>query len=60
MGSAIISASTNELKPNLTAVIFVNDKPVLTRKIDQAANLNLPGTLLDERKLGREQVSIAA
>lgn len=42
--------STNELKPNLTATIFVNDKPVLTRKIDQATNLNLPGTLLDERK----------
>jgi uncharacterized protein YfaS (alpha-2-macroglobulin family) len=43
--------STNELKPNLTATVFVNDRPVLTRKIDQATSLNLPETLLDESKL---------
>jgi alpha-2-macroglobulin len=43
--------TTNELKPNLTATVFVNDKPVLTRKIDQATSLNLPDTLLDESKL---------
>lgn len=43
--------STNELMPNLTATIFVNDKPVLTRKIDQAATLNSPDLILDESKL---------
>jgi hypothetical protein len=43
--------TTNELKPNLTATIFVNDRPVLTRKIDQATTLNLPDTVLDESKL---------
>jgi alpha-2-macroglobulin len=42
---------TNELKPNLTATVFVNDLPVLTRKIDQAASLNLPDVLLDESAL---------
>ncbi len=43
--------ATNELKPNLTATVFVNDKPVLTRKIDQAATLNMPDLVLDESKL---------
>ncbi|MBZ5607180.1 MAG: alpha-2-macroglobulin [Acidobacteriia bacterium] len=43
--------TTNELKPNLTATVFVNDQPVLTRKIDQAASLNLPDLVLDESKL---------
>ncbi len=32
--------STNELKPNLTATVFVNDRSVLTRKIDQIAGPN--------------------
>jgi hypothetical protein len=35
----------------LTATVFVNDKPVLTRKIDQAAVLNPPDLTLDESKL---------
>ena len=42
---------TNELKPNLTATVFVNDKAVLTRRIDQAATLNPPDLMLDESKL---------
>ncbi len=43
--------TTNELKPNLTATVLVNDKPVLTRKIDQATSLNVPELVLDESKL---------
>ncbi len=44
---------TSELKPNLTATVFVNDKAVLTRRIDQAATLNPPDLILDESKLQR-------
>lgn len=41
--------STNELKPNLTANVFVNNRPVLTRKIDQiGAN---PEIKLDDSQL---------
>jgi hypothetical protein len=42
---------TNELMPNLTATVFVNDKAVLTRKINQATTLNLPDFTLEENKL---------
>jgi alpha-2-macroglobulin len=42
---------TNELMPNLSATVFVNDKPVLTRKIDQATALNPPDFVLDDSKL---------
>ncbi len=42
---------TKELSPNLTVTVFVNDKPVLIRKIDQAAILNPPDLTLDETKL---------
>jgi hypothetical protein len=42
---------SNELMPNLSATVFVNDKPVLTRKIDQATALNLPDFVLDDSKL---------
>ena len=31
--------------------VYVNDRPVLTRKIDQATGLNLPEVVLDESKL---------
>src|SRR5262249_34626440 len=43
--------ATNELKPNLTATVLVNDQPVLTRKIDQATAANPPDLVLDESKL---------
>ena len=43
--------ATGELNPNLTATVFVNDEPVLTRKLDQAAALGLPELTLDESKL---------
>jgi uncharacterized protein YfaS (alpha-2-macroglobulin family) len=42
---------TNELMPNLTATVFVNNKPVLTQKIDRATTLNLPELVLPENKL---------
>ena len=42
---------TNELMPNLTATVFVNDRQVLTRKFDQATGLNPPDLVLDESKL---------
>jgi alpha-2-macroglobulin len=43
--------STNELNPNLTATVFVNDQAVLTRKFDQATMLGVPELALDESKL---------
>lgn len=43
--------ATNELNPNLTATVWVNDQAVLTRKFDQAAMLGAPELVLDETKL---------
>jgi len=43
--------STNELNPNLTATVYVNDRPVLTRQLDQATALGLPELALEEAKL---------
>uniref|UniRef100_Q025N0 Alpha-2-macroglobulin domain protein n=1 Tax=Solibacter usitatus (strain Ellin6076) TaxID=234267 RepID=Q025N0_SOLUE len=43
--------STNELNPNVTATVLVNDQPVLTRKFDQSATLGIPEFTLDESKL---------
>jgi uncharacterized protein YfaS (alpha-2-macroglobulin family) len=43
--------STSELKPNLTVNVLVNDKPVLTRKLDSATALAEPDLVLDESKL---------
>jgi uncharacterized protein YfaS (alpha-2-macroglobulin family) len=43
--------STGELNPNLTATVLVNDAPVITKKLDQAAALGLPEITLDESKL---------
>jgi hypothetical protein len=42
---------TNELNPNFTATVLVNDKAVLTRKIDQTTGLAAPDLSLDESKL---------
>src|SRR5439155_3611205 len=42
---------TNELMPNLTTTVFVNNKPVLTQKIDRATTLNLPELVLPENQL---------
>ena len=43
--------ASNELKPNLTATIFVNDKPAVTRKFDQATGIAVPEVVLDESQL---------
>jgi uncharacterized protein YfaS (alpha-2-macroglobulin family) len=43
--------ASNELKPNLTATVYVNEKAVLTRKFDDATGLALPELTLDESKL---------
>jgi alpha-2-macroglobulin len=43
--------ATGELNPNLAATVLVNDVPVLTKKLDQAAALGLPELTLDESRL---------
>jgi hypothetical protein len=43
--------STNELNPNLTATVYVNDQPVLTRKFDSAAAGSDATLTIDESKL---------
>jgi uncharacterized protein YfaS (alpha-2-macroglobulin family) len=43
--------TTNELTPNLNVTVFVNDQPVLTRKLDAGTSLTLPDVALDESKL---------
>jgi hypothetical protein len=43
--------ASNELKPTLTATVYVNDKAVLTRNFDQATGLAPPELVLDESKL---------
>jgi hypothetical protein len=53
--------SSNELKPNLSVTIFVNDKAALTLKLDAAAGVSLPDLVLDESKLqpGANKIRIA-
>ncbi len=53
---------TGELKPNLNVTVFVNDRPVLTRRIDQSASLNPPDLVLDESKLqpGTNRIRVTA
>jgi hypothetical protein len=43
--------TANELKPNLTATVYVNGKAVLTRKIDQALGLKQPDVKLEDNQL---------
>jgi hypothetical protein len=43
--------ASNELKPNLTATVYVNEKPAVTRKFDQATGLAAPELVLDESQL---------
>jgi uncharacterized protein YfaS (alpha-2-macroglobulin family) len=40
-----------ELNPDLTATVFVNDRQVLTRKLDRVGGVAAPDLLLDESKL---------
>jgi alpha-2-macroglobulin len=44
---------TKELSPNLTATVYVNDRTVLTRKMDSATGLNPPELVIDEGQLDR-------
>ncbi len=52
---------TNELMPNANVTVFVNDRQVLTRKLDQSTMLNSPEFVLDESKLqpGMNHVRVA-
>jgi len=52
---------TGELNPNFTATVFVNDKAVLVKKIDQALGLAAPDLSMDESKLsaGANHIRIA-
>jgi hypothetical protein len=43
--------ASNELNPNLTVTVLVNDRPVLTRKLDNATMSVTPDLTLDESKL---------
>jgi uncharacterized protein YfaS (alpha-2-macroglobulin family) len=43
--------ASNELKPNLTATVYVNEKPAVTRKFDQATGIAAPDLVLDESQL---------
>jgi alpha-2-macroglobulin len=54
--------ASGELNPNVTATVTVNDKPVLTRKLDQATGPGAPELTLDESKLqpGVNHIRIAA
>ena len=43
--------ASNELNPNLTATVYVNEKAAVTRKFDQATGLASPELVLDESQL---------
>jgi hypothetical protein len=52
--------STNELNPNLTATVYVNDQPVLTQKFDSSSAGSEASLTLDESKLkpGTNQIRV--
>ena len=50
-GLADYLRTANELKPNLTATVYVNNRPVLTRKIDRATGVNPPDVKLEDNQL---------
>jgi uncharacterized protein YfaS (alpha-2-macroglobulin family) len=54
--------ATHELAGNATATVYVNDKPVLTKKLDQSTALNGAEIVLDESKLnaGANAVRVTA
>jgi len=43
--------ATRELKPNLTATVYLNNRQVMTRKFDESAALEAPELKLDEGAL---------
>ena len=54
--------ATHELAGNATATVYVNDKPVLTKKLDQSTALNGAEIVIDETKLnpGKNTVRVTA
>jgi uncharacterized protein YfaS (alpha-2-macroglobulin family) len=54
--------STNEMNPNLTATVFVNDQPVLTKKFDASSAALDAELTLDETKLqpGENSVRVSS
>ena len=52
---------TGELNPNLTVTVFVNDKSVLVRKLDQATGMAAPDLTMEESRLaaGSNRIRIA-
>jgi uncharacterized protein YfaS (alpha-2-macroglobulin family) len=54
--------ATHELAGNITATVYVNGAPVLTRKLDQTTGLVAPAIELDESKLaaGANQIRVTA
>ena len=47
-GLADYLKATNELNPNLSVTVLVNDQPVMTRKLDQATGVTTPELTLDD------------
>jgi uncharacterized protein YfaS (alpha-2-macroglobulin family) len=43
--------ASGELNPNVTATVYVNEKAVLAKKLDQTATLGAPELMLDETKV---------
>jgi len=43
--------TTNEMNPNLTVTVFVNDAPVVTKKLDSATEISAGDIVIDESKL---------
>jgi uncharacterized protein YfaS (alpha-2-macroglobulin family) len=43
--------AAGELNPNLTATVYVNDKAVLTKKLDQSSVLGVPELIIPDDKL---------
>jgi len=50
-GLADYLKATNELNPHLSVTVLVNDKPVLTRTLEQATGVTTPELTLDDAKL---------
>jgi uncharacterized protein YfaS (alpha-2-macroglobulin family) len=61
-GLADYLKTTNELAPDLNATVYVNDKPVITRHIQQATAASGPGAVLNQAQLqpGVNHIRVAA
>src|SRR5215471_5206317 len=54
--------NTNELNPHLAVTVFVNDQPVLTKKLESADGIAVPELRLEESRLhsGMNRIRIAS